>query len=370
MRFIGFISFLACFITRLFAQEFDGSAPTVPSEVMAKGRQETVSYLGGQVDSVSIKYEGKSVFDQGAENYLYLDRDSLRSRGYVDDGSLSQLRAAIAGYGKQMRIIQLPNGGYDVSAVTSFRSSSYQTVLEGRSYFSYSREKDGLLVGRSVVYISLPKNISLQTAGHVYQAEWISRSGLSAQLATHYSENDQATYITVPTDKIEDGLIAYSNSYGGITVIDFGQKTVTSGVRAILTIAEVRGAGDIALYVDSGDKYPLGGFCSNAVSFYRSQGQIYGRFPVVDINTPVKIDETLDFKVRVWGTSSIQYVSPKNIRVRVIRTLDGSISPGVYQPVIMKGGGWLIQLPPGAYQIYTDFEGVLDPSQDSGPGVA
>lgn len=370
-KFFFAIVLIANLVGRLFAGNeipgtFDWSAPTVPAEVAAQGRQSIMSYLVGQVDNVDITFQGKSVLS-GTANYIHLSREALRSRGYIDDGSYSQLRTAIASTARYLEIAELPDGGYDVGAHIILRTASYTRALEGWTSFDYSRDSGGMLEGRARAYVGLPYYVNVSVSGYVVEARWIpSGYGDYRNLEARYVEKDEKSLIQVSLQQIDNGVVAFSGS-GTVRLIDFKDNKVKFGTDAIFRIIGLNSSGDIVPYVPSGDKNALSSFCSDVANFYRSVGKFYGRFPVVDIDTSVKIDETLDFSVKVWGAPEGTRRAPKNIRVRVIRTLDGSISPGVYQPILMKGGGWLIQLPPGTYQIFTDFEELQDPTQDMNP---
>lgn len=367
--------FLAALIApaRLFAgglnPGYNWSAPVVPEEIVAQGRQEITSYLTKLVTYAEIEFEGKSVL-QGTESRLFLDREALRERGYIDDGSFAQLSQAISGIFSQFAALKLPGGGLDVTAHVTFGSGNMR-LYEGKASFMYTRGGDGILDGWARVYVSIPDHINMKVLGYVQYASWVEKGPEGpTQLVTQRFAGDESTYISLETRMIGNGVIGYVFPKGTVAAVDFEKKKIVYGENAVHTIGEVL-SNDVVRYVPSGDKQSLSSFCAGLTTFQRrSDGNVYGRYPLIDFSTTTRIDETLDFGVKVWdiwtGDTSTQAI-PTNIRVRVIRTLDGSISPGDYKPILMRGGGWLIQLPPGVYQIFMDFDDVQEWSMIVGP---
>ncbi len=102
--------------------------------------------------------------------------------------------------------------------------------------------------------------------------------------------------------------------------------------------------------------------------FYRSQGNLYGRFPLSDFVTNVGVKELVDVAVPIWGTKEKLPASQIFVTPMYLTKPVSGLEIGVeYEVPVARGGGFFLSLPPGGYHIRCEFEGLLEPSSDPDP---
>lgn len=361
-QFISAVLFYFVFAFGIFAGPVteitvDPSAPTVPAEILAQGRQAVTTHLLSTVDSVSVVYHGHSLLEQGRAAQHFLTMEDLRERGYVTQGSFSQLSAAVAGLGSTVQLVEL-HGDFDLKADVTCYDKWGKVVLTGSAHFQFAKTGDGL-EGSATVYMTLPSNVLIRTSGYLREARWIGSEGVTS-LTTAYDEETSTSVAQVPLRALGDGLIAISSTEDGVVVINQRDGTVMSGVWAMTAIRDLI-SGDI---VTTGDKIWADKFFSSQGFFYLSEGRIYGRYPVVEIVVgPGGINQQFDLMIPVHGPGNLVYPAT-GIKVKVLDS--ESYRPGEVFSLPTRNGIPQFTLPQGIYHILVEFEGVRDWEQDPG----
>lgn len=348
--------------------DFDYSAPTVPADVAAEGRQKVVSFLFGQIDSLYTWFDGRSLVGQGRQRWHHFTRDMLERNGYVNNGAFGQLKKAVSRIGSDVEVVALPGGGYDVTGQAYFYTKDDKTAFTGGSYFEFEEGKGGGLIGRSQVYINLARNVNVKVDGIVSEARWLGRNWNDQQSLTVDNDYDSGVgYVQIPTRLLEQGLVAISsetaNGFETVLVIDLANNAVHRGAAAFLALSGVRSS-EMESFKDP---VSVDNSLVNA-HFYRYDGQTYGRFPVIELDLTKAMNQATFFTVPVSGRVQGQTLAPNELLIEVIKTADDSIPPGTYTANWSDGaGGWTLNLPPGIYHLRFKFPGLLDWEADGNP---
>jgi hypothetical protein len=337
------------------SQHLDMSAPVVPAEIVAAGRQAVTAYLLESIDSAYVSYRGASLLNQGRPNFHFLDREDLAERGYKTPGSFTEFSAAISGLGSRVQLTELPYGGFDLEVEVVCYDKNRRTVLKGVAYFGFEKTEDGLM-GSTRVFVSFPQNLHILVSGRVLDARWLGSEGVVSLDRTNV-ENEGMSVIQVPMRALANGLIAISSSEGGVVVID-PRRGILRGQWATTAIQDLV-ASDI---VTTSDEIWAEKFFALQGFFYLSQGRVYGRYPLVEINVVDWIDQRFNLRVPIFGGNGDWVYPATRVQVKVLRSETAPAGDVFDLPI--RDGSYRFTLPKGTYQIFIEFDGVRDWEQD------
>lgn len=339
-----------------FQDEFQ-TAPIVPEDVVIKGRDAVTSYLLKQIDYVVLSYTGRSVV--GAP-HRYIGREELKERGYIHAGSFTEFADVISKIEFSHEIVRTPQGYFDVSVEITARGSDGRSVLHGRGYLDDNEFHP---------YVWIPQMVVLKADGDITGASWISPEWRNEDLSYQYihdnTEDKWTPYIMIPVKILGAGYLVVAGQGGNVEGVDLSTGKEVVGVRLIAVLGQVRSS-DVLALKDPGTLSL--NWEKQDIRFYKSNGKIYGRFPLLDVATSQPLKEVFFPTVRVWGTD--QLVSPSRIVQKVLWVNDPARfdQPAEYNlPFAVHAGGWGINAPPGGYHIEVKFDQVSDPDDDQNP---
>ena len=344
------------------------TAPIVPGSVIIAGRQAVTDYLLGQVDFVTLNYTGRSLVSQ---NQQYLGSDELKSRGYIHKGSFTELSDALAKDQFSQQVVKTPEGYYDVRVEITAHSSDGRNVLVGGGYLNVNENKDGTVYasGDFQPWLSIPQSLIRKESSWITGAKWMALGHQDEELSyQQYSESFNSPIITsllIPTRILENGYLVIADQTGNVSGVDLKNKTSITGQQVIALLGKMQSSDVISLK----NPQSLSSIATN-VYFYKSDGQIYGRFPLIDISTDTYILKDIFPSVKVWGTDNTKIIASKVI-VKTLWVNDPKVKfPGEYEPPFnpSETGGGSLMLTPGGYHIEVKFDGVLDLDQNPNGG--
>jgi len=346
----------------------DSAAPYVPIEIAAKGRSAVVDYLLGKLDHVNIQYTGASVV--GNVSYYY-DTNSLASMGYTHAGSFTELSDALSSVQFSQEVIPTPQGWYDVQVNLTYQGADGRTTMQGNGWLDIWANPDGSLsAGEFQPYVALNPTLLVVQSGFITAAQLVgSQYATVSQLPISYNYDNSGgivnSIIQVPSGSLDGGYLAMAASDGTVTVWDLQHDTNFTGKHAIAIMGPTSSPDVYSL------KNPSTFTLSPSPTFYADNGQVFGRFPLLDMTTSQPIKQWVQFPVKVWGTTIV--MNPKSVIIKPLYLNDGGKS-GLnvgqeypLQPMTFPDGSinWPISVPAGGYHIEVKFDGVLDWNEDT-----
>lgn len=349
------------------AQDPSVSAPIVPIETMAKGRSTVTDYLLGKLDHINLMYSGASVV--GNVSYYY-DTNALANMGYAHAGSFTELSDAMSSVQFSREVIPTPQGYYDVQVSLTYQSADNRTTMQGNGWLNIHANPDGSLwAGQFQPYVSLNSTLLVEKSGFITAAQLVgSQYATVSQLPISYNYDNSggivSSIIQVPSGSLDGGYLAMAAGDGTVTVWDFQHDTTFTGKQAMAILGAT----------SSSDVYSLKNpstITGTYAQFYADNGQVFGRFPLLDMPTAQPIKQWAQFPVKVWGTTTV--MNPTSVVIKPLYLNDGGKSGlNVGQeyslpPTTFPDGSvnWPISIPAGGYHIEIRFDGVLDWSQDT-----
>ncbi len=333
------------------------AGPIVPVEVAIKGREAITAYLKGTIDHINVQFTGNSVVAPSWRNNPVMDRVNLRVRGYIHDGSFSELVDVLSGVGFAGEVVPTPNGYYDVRASIQMFDTNNAIALLGNGYLELYRDSSGALnVGNFEPQVSINSSIVIQEEGQVDAAKWVGQNGNSEELNTSY--NGRSTFITVSSGKLENGFLIFSDGSGHIKGWDLKAGSRLSG-RSIFAILGTTRSGDVEILNLTHDT--IGASYQN---FNLYGDQIVGRFPLRDVVVPqTKANQNIwiSFSVPVWGSRLLGSIKPSRILVSPINMNGPSaMQIGEWYELPKLDDAFRFNVPFGEYNLRTEFEGLMD----------
>lgn len=346
-----------------------GNLAIVPVDVLSEsGRQGVLSDLGGQVDSVHAWLEGNSVIGDGGRNYRILSREQLRERGYVDDGSFSQLFEALADLSFTSNVIPTKDDWYDVRVVFSFRTTLNRECLSGSAWINIHEDSEGHLhVHDTTPYVWLPEGVAIRFNEAVTAARWHGPKGEIVDLST-WIVNDTTTDVPLIPMMFDDGylMIAYKKPIedfpGAYRMATRGYNLSEGGiVEGKDFFAQTTVAQSSEVYMASG----FGEIRNHGQQFYPGEwwsNFLYGRFPLIELTLTMRSTGVIDIEVPIWGAEESK--KPRTIRIRSVRPNTPLADGG---EIVIEAGA-SVTLPEGIYHIMSTFDGVLGWEFSEGKG--
>lgn len=326
--------------------------PVVPADVAVKGRQSVTAYLGTLVDHVTVSFGGLSVVNGYT---TVLDREWLRSNGYVHDGSFEELSSAIASVGIATSIIKTPDGIYDLWVSVEFDTADNRRCMSGYGSVSVQEDEQGnLLPGNFQPWMSVAQYMTIKIDGPVSAAKWIGPQFVSRGIATYWN-GEGATSLLVTTDILNAGYLLIAGANGEVFGWDMASGQDLAGKRIIAVLGALQSS-DVEVNVD-----PDSVMSPQIVSFYRSNGYTYGRFPLLELKLTRPSSLKVSIAVPVWGSDAKMLPSEVFITPLYLEDDHSDLKVGVEYRVNASKD---MKLPPGGYNIRTQFQGLLDWGQD------
>lgn len=324
--------------------------PIVPIEVAVKGRQAVTDYLVKQVDHVTVNYGGASVVAPW-QNNNYLSADQLAKMGYVK-GSFASLSDAIATQQFTASVMPTPDGQYIVSVSIVMYSIDNAGVFSGMGYLPIAQQKGGILwVGEFNPFVTLNDQITVKVSGQINAAMWVG-PGWDNKSQLVITADSGGSSIILPTKYLEYGYLAVADANGNAQAIDLKSGTVIPGTKIFAMMGQTT-AGDVRVLRDPQT--------INLVnwSFYKNNGQIFGRIPLTEIVIRGNGQVNFNFGVKVWGTD--QVIVPQIF----VSSVDGKLPE--YEVPASYQGQFSSAFDPGVYHVRLVFNGVLDWTQNPNP---
>lgn len=337
------------------AQEFkDTLPPVMPLDIIRKGRQAVMSELGRQVEYVVLKTSGGSV--AGPQTF-HLQREQLRSLGYVHDGAFTELFTAVESVLMEDQVIPLPRGGYDFRLEEEFFSSDGSRLLRGSAYADFSEFENGELVATFNPWVWFDGVVAFETEEYPL-AQWVGTDWGrgSQQLDISYNSSSRKWLVSVPLDLIGNGLLVVKA--GGVMVgYDLKNGESILGLNVLAWVWEHQ-SNDIEIVTDV---FKIGTQWS---AYQGDNGRVYGRIPLTELSFEGGT-YTIKPMLRVWGTAL--EISPKSIKIKVVSST--SLQSGTEFDLIWaeKGDGWVISLPKGIYHLRFEMSEIVDWTWDPNP---
>ena len=344
------------------------AVPHVPIEVAAKGRSAVVDYLQSKLDHVTLQYTGASVV--GNVSYYY-DTNALAGMGYTHTGSFTELSDALSSVQFSQEVIPTPQGWYDVRVLLAYQEVDGCTTMQGNGWLNINVNSDGSLsAGQFQPNVSLNQNLLIDQSGFIIAAQLVgSQYAAVSQLPIYYSYDQNGgivnSIIQIPSGSLESGYLAMAAGDGTVTVWDLQHGTTFTGKRAIAILGPT----------SSSDVYSMKNPGTITVSpytqFYADNGEVFGRFPLLDMVTTQPIKQWAQFPVKVWGTATV--MNPTSVIIKPLYLNDGGksglkvgVEYSLQNSINVNDGSinWPINIPAGGYHIEVKFNGVLDWSQD------
>lgn len=342
-------------------------APVVPMDVALKGRQGVTDYLMFQVERVSIGYSGRSFVNTGVNNH-HFGLQWLKDLGYVHRGQFTELSDALSRIGFGAEVVPLPNGQYDISCSVYYYTADGKRALSGSGWLDIQRDPSGdLTAGTFRPWMSINGNILLQPTNDIRSAKWLGPQREEKYLSVYYEEGQNDPRILIPVNLLERGYLIVSDYYGNVTGWNLSNGQVIRG-KYLLGLLGQTGSSDIKSIPNPGtiNAQTLG---IENIQFYKSEGQVYGRFPLFDVVTDQVIKEGFFFEVSVWGATN--KIAPSKVFVTAVYLAPGwtglNIGTEYELPFDTTHGGFQINIPPGGYHIRCQFDDLLDWESDPNP---
>lgn len=334
-------------------------APTVPIEVALKGREAVTGYLLRQVDRVTINYTGRSIVQPGMQDH-YLDSSMLKQLGYVHEGQFTELADAISSQLFLAKVIKTPDGFYDVGVQVNCYTAEGKRALSGNGQLGISENKDGTLSAQPFQpWIMINETITVPVT-NIIAAKWLGVNGGEQDLSLQ-SGPALPTGINLPVGLLGRGYLVFADYNGDVEGWDMKTGNAIAGKQIIALLGKTQSQDVVSLRnpqtIDSGN-----------VSFYSSNGQIYGRFPLIDLVTEGDLNLPVWFTVKVWPNAT---VAPARVFVTPIYTSSPTqmvIGQEYEVPFSDGAGAFLLRLQAGGYHVRFSFDGVQDWNADPFPG--
>ncbi len=340
-------------VLNVSAQKVYSDAPVVPIEVAMRGRQAVTSFLTKEVYRVHVTYSGRSVVGQH-HNDRYLELPSLEAMGYTHRGQFTELSDALSNIEFNGQVMQMPDGQYEVYVNILAYTSENRLALSGAGYLDIRRNSNGTLTGGVFEpWLGINYQIQIQ-ADNIQEAKWLGPNWEEQYLEIVYNQDGTRGFL-FPIRLLERGSVMVADTQGEVTGWDLANGGVfLRGKEIRARLGQVRSS-DMKIVRDDQ--------AVDAVTqqFYKSEGKIYGRFPLLDVVTDGR-KELVNPQVPVWGSTN--RLSPSRMFVTPIYVNDPR-SPLVigteYELQRWEDGqGFILILPVGGYHIRSEFDEVLD----------
>ena len=338
--------------TSIGIQNVDSSIPNIPIDISDKGRRAITEYLLPQVNYVTVNFSGMSVVN-GTTPSWYLSRDDMRQRGYIHDGMFSELTNSLANIAFSGQVIPTPGGWYDVECQVYCWSADNKLLLSGGGSLSLRQNPDGTLsAGTFDPWLQINNNI-VATTPSITTAKWLGPNYQDQPVTVVMDYTGVGYGVLLSMNMIDQGgslIVAGPNGNLFGWSIGLGTPIVGKAVHNAL-LGNVR----------SSDVLPLVNATSIGASgqqFYTDNGQIYGRFPLLDVTTQgMNVGD--NFTVPVWGSKT--GVQPSRVYVTPM-FYSGPVSAGstAIGQEFQVPSGYTVSLPAGGYHIRVEFDQVLD----------
>lgn len=305
------LSLMFAFVGLGAVAAFEEINPKVPIGVVVKGRQAVTQYLLQKVDYVLITIEGKSVVSPESWSRYLLFHDQLAGAGYKFDGSFGALSEAIASTSFSVELLPVEKGRYDAKMNITLLDQAGSSLMRGVGWMDVEEGKAGQLVSTVRPWVWINDKFDVVFPAELGpQAKWLTLDNKGRSAKEFYVEQngDGGSVIrNFPSILIGDGYLSVTDSGGSIRVIDFTSGEVLSPERVQVFMYQL-GSSDVNTVTS-----PADGNWMKDVQFYLSDGQIFGRAPLLEVVGEGKVNE-VDFSVPVWGTDSRIY--PVSVTVK------------------------------------------------------
>lgn len=333
---------------------YDSSSPAVPIGIVVKGRQAVTQYLLGQVDYVEVKITGKSVVTSEFSNTYYLSHEWLANAGYKFDGSFGALSQAIGTVSFTAELMPVESGNFDAQLSINFFSQTGKSLMEGGAWLNIHEGLANQLTAVAEPWVSINGSIDIVFPVELGpQAKWFTLDYRSRPEQEFYTDRfgDISVIQNVPSSLIGYGYLATTDRIdGSVHVINLATGEVLSPDHVRVLMGQFSSS-DVRVVSN-----PTDGNWMNNTQFYLSEGQVYGRAPLLEVVGRGLVYKA-DFSVSVWGGETRVY--PVMVTVK-------SLSDG---REVTYGKEFNIYLAPGVtYQIVVDYGGqVRDWDADPNP---
>lgn len=361
-----------------FAGQFDPDsaslAPEVKIDIAVKGRAYVISHLLERINYVTLYYRGRSLV---TESKVELDRESLRLLGYANDGSATELFNALSKVEFNASLANTPDGRYDVNVDVIFWTEENTVAFKGSGNPIFSRGKGDILIADTfnvwaVVNEKIAIPIEKNNTG-IIAAKWLNEVGRDTQLNINYRFDQLRRYIG-QSIIIEDGMLGsgylLTSNGSAINGVDLRTGSSIESERVFAYLGKISMPSvHVADLTEKGTNLNLN--WKDLTSFYYSNGELFGRPPVIDFKTDEGIHSFINPEFNTWGLNDNVKITPKRIYIKPIfisfPTPSKRFTVGKYTELERDERGWSVDLPPGGYQIIMEFEGLHDWALDENP---
>jgi hypothetical protein len=368
MKIVSLLVVLLALVS-IGAQEFNESqAPTVPIEVVLQGRKMVTHYLAQRIEAVYVHYTGRSIVQPGWQDH-YFSREDLRAMNYVHDGQFSELQDALYGTTFSGSVVKTPDGYYEVDLEIKSYTADGKISLQGTGYLPITEAPDGSLIdGDFNTYMGLPPSLFIKTPEPIYAAKWLGKweqNGFHDEDLQLRYENDDESGFVLPLRLLGKGNIVIADRDGNISGWDLDTNQKLSGKRVLALLGKINSSDLRSVSHPSG----VGEINTGGLRFYKSNGQLYGRFPLFDVVTDKALIGSLGtaLDVPIWGSET--GLSPTSISLTPIylKSPNTGLVAGTEYKMPHGSGGFFISLPPGGYHVRVEYDDVLDWEADPNP---
>ncbi len=346
------------------AQEKDGitTAPIVPIETVVRGRQAIADFLTINTDHATLGLSGTSVV---APDNRYFDMQALVNLGYVHRGSFKEFSDALANVPFNPDVIPTPEGWYDVRVEVTSYTQDGRTGLHGWGYLNINTLPDGSLVASKFEpYVSINNSIAIRFPKCISSAMWIPRDGFPPEWLPVYSDSEGC--LTVVQDyMLENGILAIADYNGEVTGWDLNGGKTIEGKHVFALLGKIRSGAILPL--KSPEKPVID--VADQVSFYKYNGLVYGRMPLVEQVFDSAVKDYFTLEVPVWNSTEKAHPTQAFVTpITIYGPANGLELYKEYEVGITDQGRIGLGLPAGTYHIRTVFKGIHDWSELGGMG--
>lgn len=331
---------------------YTGINPKVPWGVAVLGRQAVTQHLLSQVDNITIQVSGESIVTPADWNLHYFGREALEKLGYTFKGSAVELFDII---GRQSFSVDAKSikGTYDIRLEIKFCDSSGAVLLNGSAYFDVASADNGSLYSNTEPWVWISSEIDIVTDEVIgYEARWtdLQYGGYRPIDLMVINEGNGSLIKNFPVSHLGTGYLTISDRTGNVRMVSLVNGEIVPHNKVRLYLDQARSSEVRIAICASGNWLPN-------ISFYQSDGAIYGRVPLLEVVGNGLVN-TAEFSVKVWGTD--RWVMPNSIIVK-------SLADGKAERVL--GSTFNLYLNAGMkYQIIVDFgDKYLDWDADPSP---
>lgn len=331
------------------------SAPIVPIEIVVQGRQDVVQYLLKQVDHVRVSFGGDSIVGNNADQYI--TRDELAKRGYIHRGSADELFSAVGKTAFSASVVKTPRGYYDVRTWIEFQGIDNKILLTGSGNLNI-QEGPGQIIFADTFepWVWIQGDILVKRGGLSSGAMFVPANGQSTSsdilYQNEYNNGTPFALYDVPVQYLGEGnLIINDNNVGGVIGWNLKTGEFLVGKKVAAVIGTIQSNEAIIIKNPQSFSQAFSAKTKDII-FYRSDGKVYGRFPLIQLVNASRVEEFIFPTIKIWGTDEV--LPPKDIKMENIFT-DPS-SPVTNGSLPTKNGSFYLDAPAGSSFIKMKFD--------------